>query len=153
MQIVTLLFLRRDQEILLAMKKRGTGAGKWNGVGGKVNTGESNEAAARRECLEEIGVSVVSLSLVAKLEFSIPHRQFHNLAYVYFASEWLDEPMETEEMAPKWFNITDIPYEVMWADDIYWLPSVLAGAKIGASFIFDANDQLIEATIRPLTAE
>ena len=41
MKLVTLLFLRRDGQILLAMKKRGFGEGKWNGVGGKVEPGET----------------------------------------------------------------------------------------------------------------
>ena len=33
---VTLLLIRKDDEVLLAMKKRGHGAGKWNGTGGKA---------------------------------------------------------------------------------------------------------------------
>ena len=39
MQTETLCLLMRDNEILLAMKKRGFGVGKWNGVGGKVKNG------------------------------------------------------------------------------------------------------------------
>ncbi|MEK7504190.1 MAG: hypothetical protein AAB550_01680 [Patescibacteria group bacterium] len=37
MKQATLCFLVKDNQILLAMKKRGFGVGKWNGVGGKVN--------------------------------------------------------------------------------------------------------------------
>lgn len=35
----TLLFLKKNRQLLLAMKKRGFGAGKWNGVGGKLEPG------------------------------------------------------------------------------------------------------------------
>lgn len=60
MQQVTLCFLMRtmagENEILLAMKKRGFGVGKWNGVGGKPQDGESIEKAAIREMQEEISV-------------------------------------------------------------------------------------------------
>ena len=45
---LSLLFLRREDEILLAMKKRGFGKGRWNGVGGKVEVGESIEQAMIR---------------------------------------------------------------------------------------------------------
>jgi 8-oxo-dGTP diphosphatase / 2-hydroxy-dATP diphosphatase len=48
----TLVFCRREnserREILLGFKKRGFGAGKWNGFGGKLEDGESNEIAANR---------------------------------------------------------------------------------------------------------
>lgn len=56
----TLLFLIKDDHVLLAMKKRGFGAGNWNGVGGKIEAGESIEQALVRECQEEIGVTPIS---------------------------------------------------------------------------------------------
>ncbi|MEK7139021.1 MAG: NUDIX domain-containing protein [Patescibacteria group bacterium] len=58
MRQTTLCLLLKEKEILLAMKKRGFGAGKWNGVGGKVDEGETVKLAATRELNEEIGVSV-----------------------------------------------------------------------------------------------
>ena len=54
----TLCFLIRKNEICLAMKRHGFGKGKWNGVGGKVDEGETIEKAAIRELYEEVGVSV-----------------------------------------------------------------------------------------------
>ena len=65
----TLCFLLRDDEVLLAMKKRGFGVGKWNGVGGKVMEGESIEEAMKRECREEIGVALKELEEVGELSF------------------------------------------------------------------------------------
>ena len=50
----TIVLLLRNDEVLLAMKKRGFGEGKWNGVGGKPNAGESIEEVAVRETKEEI---------------------------------------------------------------------------------------------------
>ena len=60
MKHVTLLFLIKDdsQEILLAMKKRGFGEGKFNCTGGKIEEGETIPQAAIREAKEEIGVDI-----------------------------------------------------------------------------------------------
>ena len=55
MKIVTLVFVHDNQKVLLGYKKRGFGAGRWNGFGGKVETGETLEQAARRELKEESG--------------------------------------------------------------------------------------------------
>lgn len=65
LRIATLLFLVKDDEILLAMKKRGFGKDRYNGVGGKVDDGESIEAAAARETIEEIGVTPINFWHVA----------------------------------------------------------------------------------------
>ena len=71
----TLLFLFDcgNNRILLAMKKRGFGAGKFNGVGGKVVNGESIEEATVREAREEISVLIclADLSKKAVLNFSL----------------------------------------------------------------------------------
>jgi len=128
MKRTTLLFLRRDGEILLAMKKRRYGAGKWNGAGGKADPGETYEQAAIRECQEEIGVTPHALQKVGELHFFDPPDVEH-YTYVYVATEWEGEPHESEEMAPRWFAEKDIPYDSMWPDDIHWMPLLLAGKR------------------------
>lgn len=145
----TLLFLRRDDQILLAMKKRGFGANLWNGVGGKVDNGETIEEALVRECQEEIGVTPTSYRKVAEHDFlndaaSDPWQQ---LVHVYFCDVWQGEPTESEEMAPQWFNIADIPYNEMWQDDQMWLPLVLKDKQVRCSFGFDENDEILSATV------
>ncbi|CAN0261386.1 unnamed protein product, partial [Ectocarpus fasciculatus] len=60
------------KEILLGMKKRGFGEGKWNGFGGKVESGESVDEAAKRELMEEAGVTARELSLRGRLIFHVP---------------------------------------------------------------------------------
>lgn len=66
----TLCFLIKDNQILLAMKKRGFAAGKWNGAGGKMDDrDETIRDAAIRETGEEIGIAPTSLKLVATLNF------------------------------------------------------------------------------------
>jgi mutator protein MutT len=147
----TLVFLiERDPEggiarILLAMKKRGFGAGRYNGAGGKVEAGETEEEAARREVKEEIGVDVPTLALVGRLTFRFPHEpKFDQLVYVYLAEAWEGEPAESEEMRPKWFDVAEVPYREMWPDDQFWLPFTIAGEKVVASFVFGEGDVVNE---------
>ncbi len=143
MKHVTLLFLLRDNEILLAMKKRGFGVGRWNGVGGKIEPDETIEEATARECREEIGVNPGALEKVAHLTFAFPDGTPDILAHVYITREWEGEPVETEEMAPRWFALGDIPYGEMWQDDAFWLPHVLAGKKLVARFVFTQDEVMI----------
>ena len=124
MKHVTLLFLRRDGQILLAMKKRGFGVGKWNGAGGKVNPGESYEQAAIRECQEEVGVTPDVLRKVGELHFfDLPDVEHY--CHIYTTAEWEGEPRESEEMRPQWFDDTSIPFDDMWPDDRLWIPLML----------------------------
>lgn len=150
---LTALFLLKDDQILLAMKKRGHGIGRWNGVGGKVEAGESIEAAAKRECQEEIGVTPLEIEKVAEIDFNELHQGERKTLHVHIftSTKWSGEPVETEEMAPQWFNFNDIPYNEMWDDDTYWLPQILAGKKLRAKFTMDENDKVASKTIKTVT--
>lgn len=151
---VSIVFLRKDNDVLLAMKKRGFGKGKWNGAGGKPDTNETIEETAIRECAEEISVTPRSLGKVAVLNFYFPAEKaalgFNQQAHVFFCDEWDGEPVESEEMRPQWFAKDAIPYNEMWADDAYWLPRVLAGEQIEADFYFNDDDGVASFDIRPL---
>lgn len=145
----TLLFLIEENKILLAMKKRGFGAGRWNGVGGKPEKNESIEQTAIRECREEINVKPVTIQQVATLNFYFPSDKsdWNQQVWVYLCKDWEGEPSETEEMKPKWYKMDSIPYESMWKDDKFWLPKVLEGNSVEAEFTFDENDNVLSHTI------
>jgi mutator protein MutT len=141
----TLLFLKDGDQILLAMKKRGFGVGYWNGVGGKIEPGETLEQALIRECQEEIGVTPTTWHKVAEHDFlmdtdSSPRHMF---VHAFITTEWEGEPLESDEMAPKWFAKTDIPFSSMWQDDPHWIPHVLEGKKIVGAFTFDQANNLL----------
>lgn len=149
----TLLFLRNGDDILLAMKKRGFGAGKWNGVGGKLDPGETIEQAMIRECQEEIEVTPINYQAIAELDFiqDASSTPWHMYVYAFVCDKWEGNPNETEEMAPRWFSLDDVPYDDMWDDDRYWLERALSGEKLIGKFNFDAEDKLVKHDIKSVT--
>lgn len=147
----TLLFLRSGDQILLALKKRGFGMGRWNGAGGKLEPGETIEQALVRESVEEIGVTPTNWTAVGQLDFvqdAETADPWHMFVYAYIADAWEGEPTESEEMMPKWFHVEDIPYQDMWGDDEFWLPYVLDGKKVVGEFTFDIDDNLLTHDVR-----
>jgi 8-oxo-dGTP pyrophosphatase MutT (NUDIX family) len=146
----TLLFLIKDGQILLAMKKRGFGVGRFNGVGGKPEPGESIEQTLVRETEEEIGVTPTKFDKVAELTFDEFFKDEPSImhVHVFTSSKWTGDPAESEEMTPKWFAKNQIPYDIMWPDDPYWLPQVVKGKKLSANFKLDKDDMIISHGIR-----
>jgi len=135
--VQTLAMVVKDDKILLGMKKRGFGQGKWNGFGGKVEEGEAIEDAVRREVFEESGIEVLELSEVGILNFFFPDGKAQPEVHIFHVMKYESEPTESEEMKPEWFEISKIPYDSMWADDPIWLPMFLAGKKFGGEVYFD----------------
>lgn len=148
----TLLLLRRENEILLAKKKRGFGTGKYNGVGGKIESGETVEDAMIRECIEEIHVTPTKYEKMGTIEFIefVKNEKTNLTFHLFVATSWIGEPKESEEMKPKWFKLDEIPYNEMFIDDSYWLPIVLEGNKVKAFFEFDEDWNLLSYNIEKM---
>ncbi len=151
----TLCLLRKEDEILLAMKKRGFGEGKYNGVGGKIEKNETPDEAMIRETKEEINVTPMKYDKVGLIEFEEYYKGEKQIVvfHLYLVSEWLGTPTESDEMKPKWFKIDSIPYDKMFPDDYYWLPLILDNKKVKAFFNFDENWNLLEKNIIILDKE
>lgn len=149
----TLCILKQNDQILLAMKKRGLGEGRFNGIGGKIEKGETPEQAMIRETKEEIFVEPVKYEKVGLIEFD----EFNNkgervkgLFHLYLVHEWKGTPKESEEMKPKWFLLDNIPYSQMFPDDKYWLPLVLDNRKVKAYFQYDREWNLLEKKVEEI---
>lgn len=137
-EYATLCFVLRDSQILLIHKKRGLGAGKINGPGGRLEPGETAIQAAVRETQEEIGVTPVGLEEAGILHFEfLDGYKLH--VSVFTAGDCEGELIETPEAKPVWKPVGEIPYSNMWQDDPYWLPLLLERRKFRGFFIFDGE--------------
>lgn len=144
MKQTTLCFLMDGDQICLAMKKRGFGAGRWNGAGGKLEEGETPHEAAVRELKEELGVDVAKehLTQVGDIDFLFNERpEWNQKVNIFFVEKWEGEPQESEEMLPKWHHKNELPYDEMWIDDKHWMPHVLSGKKIQGHFCFKGKGE------------
>ncbi|KFM81102.1 7,8-dihydro-8-oxoguanine triphosphatase, partial [Stegodyphus mimosarum] len=143
-KISSLVLLRKDGNILLGLKKRGFGAGKWNGFGGKIQEGESILECAKRELLEESGIYADHLDNVGYLEFEFIQNQLIMQVHVFTSSTFKGQLQETEEMLPKWYPENELPYHEMWADDKYWFPLFLKGSRFKGFFKFLDHSTIVE---------
>ncbi|MBT4022611.1 8-oxo-dGTP diphosphatase [archaeon] len=130
------------------MKKTGFGKGKYLGIGGKVEEGETIEQAAIREVQEEIGVVVKNIKKVGTLNFYFPFvekpQKWNQKVHIFITENWEGEIIESEEMKPSWFNKKELPFDSMWSDAPYWTPLILDNKKIHAEFMFNKELEIIE---------
>jgi 8-oxo-dGTP diphosphatase len=139
--VATLLFIREGERVLLIRKKRGLGAGKINGPGGRLEPGETPEQAAVREVEEE--VCVTPLGVAARGTLSFEFTDGYTLhAHLFVASGFRGTPQETDEAIPLWYDVSRLPFHEMWADDALWLPRVLAGERVAGRFVFEGDAML-----------
>lgn len=102
----------RDEKILLIHRKGAHGAGTWAPPGGHLDYGESFEACAERETLEETGIRVKALRILSTTNDLWPELGRH------FASIWMEcrylsgeaAPVAAEELdAARWFPKNALP--------------------------------------------
>lgn len=156
-KVVTLCLVKDDTQVLLGMKKRGFGAGYYNGFGGKVEPHETIEAAAIRELSEEAGITAEGVNRVGVLLFTFRDEPALELEmHIFKVDSYMGEIVESDEMKPQWFNIADIPYNHMWTSDVAWFPLFLSGKKFTGSFHFDSPASrehvavILEQTLTPV---
>jgi 8-oxo-dGTP diphosphatase len=143
--IGTLIFIMRDDQVLLIHKKTGHGAGKINAPGGKLEPGEGIVDCACRELFEEVGLLVSDPRVGVEMRF-VERNGPQWLGFALTASQFGGTLTESVEAKPFWCPLTDIPYDKMWPDDRIWLPRLLAGdfaSPVVVDFLFD--DQQLKA--------
>ena len=144
-KIMTLFLVIKESKILLGMKKRGFGIGKWNGFGGKVNPDETVIEGAKRELFEECQIKPINPKFLGFMIFNLfgdDKRETHHI-HIFLANDYEGEVSETEEMKPSWFDLNNIPYSLMWADDIYWYPLLISGKLFFGKIDFSNMNTMI----------
>ena len=144
-QDMTLAVIKRDDEVLLGLKKRGFGKNLWNGFGGKISDDETAEQAMIRECVEEVGLTPTDYKKVGDITFHGKDQAgiWQHKVHCYLCEQWDGQPIETDEMKPAWFKINNLPLDQMWDADGKWLPDFLAGKMLKGEVYFDQDNKVI----------
>ncbi len=144
--VCTLVFVVRGGELLLIRKKRGLGAGKINGPGGRLEPGEAPLAGAVREVREEVLAVPRALVWLGRNRFQFADG-YSTDVHVFRAAALEGEARETPEALPFWCSLAKIPWAEMWTDDALWLPHLLAGRRFSGRFLLD-GDRLLDWAIQ-----
>ncbi|MFN3664414.1 (deoxy)nucleoside triphosphate pyrophosphohydrolase [Yoonia sp.] len=112
-----------DGRVLLAQRPEGKAmAGLWEFPGGKVEQGETPEAALIRELHEELGIGTWA-SCLAPLTFaSHAYADFHLLMPLFACRKWEGTPQSREGQALKWVRPNDLRNYPMPAADVPLIP-------------------------------
>jgi len=147
-KVMTIALIRvKDKMLMGRKKKKGFGYSKWNGFGGKVESGETVDKAMIREVQEEVGLIVEEYALRGKLLFHYvadPDMETH----IYEVTAYTGTPVESEEMEWRWFDTDKLPYSEMWADDAFWMPLFLEKKQFEGEFNFDDKYNIVSNKLR-----
>ena len=146
LQTTHIYLLNSKGQILLWMKKRWFGEGKWNGFGGKNLEWETIIQTALRELAEEAGVtrSPEQIEKVGILHFFWEAKPERDQDVHIFRGTYDGEFSETEEMKPQWRDTDKLPFDQMREDDILRIPKLVAGEQFDLNFRFDKEGKLIK---------
>jgi 8-oxo-dGTP diphosphatase len=140
----------QGDEVLLGRKKFGLGEGRLVGPGGKIEPGETPQEAIAREVEEETSLVIGRVELVGELTYPFPFRpEWSQKSWVFLCRQWEGEPRESDELAPEWFRVSDIPTHLMWDDAGYWLEDALAGRFVRATFEFGEDLRTVSDSDHP----
>lgn len=152
----TVVYLRKDNKVLLGKKLRGFGMGKITAPGGKFEHGETPAECVVRECFEETGVRITKFEQVARVVYDDLHykdKVERDLMHVFVATEWEGEPQDSDELDLEWYTLRDIPYDKMWSDAKIFLPDILRGKKLEAYFHYNEKNEFTDYWVKPINTD
>ncbi len=144
MKLATLCYVRRDGRTLMIHRNKRIGdlhQGKWNGLGGKLDPGESPEQCVIREVREESGLHIRNPRYHGLLVFA----DFKNedwFVWVFSATDFDGDLAETGEGALQWIPTADLTTLNLWPSDPIFFPWLEGGKTFSARFQY-ANEEML----------
>lgn len=146
MKLATLCYVKKDGQTLMIHRiKRADDmhAGKWNGLGGKLEAGETPEECAIREVFEESGLRVRSPRLRGFLTFPAFAKEEDWYAFVFTITEFAGELIDPAEGKLAWIpdeRLSELP---LWEGDHIFLPWLDRDVFFSAKFVYQ-DGRLVE---------
>lgn len=149
MKLATLCYIRQDGKTLMVhrvKKANDMHQGKWNGLGGKLNPGETPEECAAREILEESGLSAQNLRLKGLLTFPAFAEEEDWYAFVFVATQVTGELIDSPEGNLRWVEDEKLLDLELWAGDRIFIPWLDRPGFFSGKFVY-RNGTLIDHSV------
>lgn len=111
-------------------------AGKWNGLGGKLEPGETPEECALREVFEESGLRMANPTLKGLLTFPAFAEDEDWYAFVFVADEFEGELIDSPEGTLRWIDDTELLELDLWPGDKVFLQWLDRSGFFSGKFIY-----------------
>jgi 8-oxo-dGTP diphosphatase len=136
MKLATLCYVKHNGQTLMihrVKKSNDIHAGKWNGLGGKLEPGESPEQCVIREVREEAGLELRNPRYHGLLMFA-DFKTEDWYVWVFTATEFNGGLIESPEGHLKWIPDEEITSLPLWPSDFIFLPWLEGGKIFSARF-------------------
>uniref|UniRef100_A0A0G4G249 Oxidized purine nucleoside triphosphate hydrolase n=1 Tax=Chromera velia CCMP2878 TaxID=1169474 RepID=A0A0G4G249_9ALVE len=151
---VVFVYNEDKTEMLMGYKKIGFGQGKYNGFGGKKEDWETTTECAYRELAEESGLIAHNMKLEGLLRSTREEPDSLLMdVYMFSTDRWEGTITESDEMAPVWFPVSEIPFHSMWPDNKEWFNLILEDERFIASFVYNDRDEVVAGDVRVVSDE
>ncbi len=146
MRLTTLCYIERDGCYLMMhriRKDQDENAGKWIGIGGHLEDGESPDEGMLREIAEETGLPVTDLRLRGILTFILP-AWGNELTFLYTARTMESHLPECPEGILRWVPVSRVPELTLWEGDRVFLPLLQTCSRcFSLKLVYDPDGRLL----------
>lgn len=148
MEITTLCYIEKDNKYLMlkrVKKKEDINKGKWIGVGGHFEEGESPEECVCREVLEETGLRLKSYKARGILTF-VQNKTFTEYIWLFTADEYEGELIECDEGILEWIDKDKLSELELWEGDRIFLELLNTQEEFFSLKLEYEGDKLVKCT-------
>ncbi len=131
MDYTVLCYLKKDNQYLFMLRnkeKNDLNEGKWIGIGGHIEPGETKEEALIREVKEETGFTINSFSYRGEILFI--NNDYQEIMYIFTSDDFDGEMIECDEGELSWIDKDKILDLNLWEGDRYFLKPLLNSDKM-----------------------
>ena len=149
MELTTLCYIEKENSYLMlhrVKKKKDINKGKWIGVGGHIEFGESPEDCIVREVKEETGLELTSYRLRGIITFVTDQKQLEYI-FLYTADGFEGEIKTCEEGILKWIEKDKIPSLNLWEGDRVFLDLLQKEIPVFSLKLEYKEDHLVSAVL------
>ena len=149
MKLATLCYVRKSGKTLMlhrVKKANDVHEGKWNGLGGKFEPGESPEDCVIREIREESGLKIRSPKLKGVLTFPGFANNEDWYVFVFIATEFSGRLIDSDEGNLEWVPDQKLLKLNLWEGDKVFLPLLKRRGHFSGKFHYK-NGQLAKYSV------